>query len=44
MGTHRAPKADVIAAIAVCCDKELAEVGCPIRSQLALDLCHAIAF
>ena len=33
-----APEADVIAAIAVCCDKKLTEVGCAIRPQLTFDL------
>ena len=35
---YRTPKADVIAAIAVCCDKKLTEVGYSIRPQLTLDL------
>ena len=42
--THRAPKADVIAAIAVCCDKKLTKVGCTIRAQLTLDLHQPVHF
>ena len=38
MNSYCARESDVVAAVAVSCHKQLAQMGCPMRAQLILDL------